>query len=191
MHYLESDLKRLFSGAPYWSLKSKKGVQSLLTQAIPTGEALIGTLKQYPLLRYEPLDFHYLCLQSLAVQEPTPVEDLLSYPDWHGVLWGVFLACLSPCERYRPLLEAALARTPHQSEPFTLALDILNGHSDVANICTQFEELRAQLAACSVPAVSLQQGLTDDEKLQRQERVRDAYRKSGFLGARAALVGAS
>lgn len=186
LNFLFSDVKRLYSYSFYWKIANAQRFPNFLADKISVGVELSQLLKEYPAVRCEPLDFHYVCLQSLAAFDGLLLDDLLKGHGQAGFVWGLFLTYLNPSlqfkeqlqsvldmyPRHRPLVEAALAYG--ENAPSGLGLEVDRS----------LEQLRQQLNSSALPVVTLKKELSLEQGQLRQEKVREAYR---LYGADAAL----
>lgn len=189
MHYCEKGVRRLITGVPVWLFSSERQLSHLLTSTVETGEELKHLLFQYPQVRYEALDFHYVCLQSLAVPGPELIADLLSGESWTEVQWGAFLACLTRDIHYGPYLRAVAGRTTKRSAVVELATRICSGtltNDDNPNLLL-LSKLYRQLAKCPRLPVVLSLSKPAEHQRLLQANVRVAYRKSGADAALAVI----
>lgn len=76
MHYHPDDISRLFLGVPTLQLNRPAPAERFLAAAVATGAELRQVLRDYPQVRYQPLDFHYLCQQSLSALDDALLADL-------------------------------------------------------------------------------------------------------------------
>jgi len=181
MHYCEKDVLKLTTGVPFSVLSSERQLTQFLSEVVQVGDELQHVLNRYPSVRYEPLDFHYVCLQSLSVAGPKLVADLLDGLSWTGVLWGAFIACLTRDIHYGALLRAVSARSAKRAAVLDLATRICSGTltaDDNANLML-LARLYIQLEHCPRLPVLLTPALTEEDQLVLQTEVRAAYRSAG------------
>ncbi|MCW3693239.1 hypothetical protein UE94_034675 [Burkholderia cenocepacia] len=109
MHYHPDDISRLFLGVPTLQLNRPAPAERFLAAAVATGAELRQVLRDYPQVRYQPLDFHYLCQQSLSALDDALLADLTRdmRHGWRGAHWAALLIALSGDARYLPHLDAA------------------------------------------------------------------------------------
>lgn len=125
--YLGMDVWRLMDAVPHFSLaKVGAGLRLLKKLDRDCGE-LQSVLRQYPFVKYEPLDFVYVSIQSLAVLNENLIADLTRRYQWYGIVWAAWLAALSPDEKFVPLLQDAFKRAPHNTWIIDLALSQITG----------------------------------------------------------------
>src|SRR6266545_2031194 len=101
MHYFDADVWYLINGAPVLSLGRQTSALRLLRRAAQAVDTYKSVLSQYPFVQCEPLDFHYICLQSLGALDELLFRDLMTEATWRGVVWGAWLVGLSPDLKYR------------------------------------------------------------------------------------------
>lgn len=190
MHYLRTDIERLHLSVPHLKLATQRSALRFFENVTQTGDELAHVLCCYPEVRYEPLDFYYVCMQSLGALNERVLSDLLSEQGWRGVLWGALLVALSPDARYRSLLESASGVAPYQQWAIDLALANLAGEQYADNLALQqtISKLSTQLEGLARLNVVLQESLPVEEQQLRQQKVREAYRQAGFYAAQAVLV---
>jgi hypothetical protein len=190
MHYLRTDIERLHLSVPHLKLATQRSALRFFEEVTQTGGELAHVLCRYPEVRYEPLDFHYVCMQSLGALNERVLSDLLTEQGWRGVLWGALLVALSPDARYRSLLESASGVAPYQQWAIDIALADLSGEQYAENRALQqtISTLSAQLAGHVRPAVALQEALPVEVLELRQQKVRAAYRQAGLAAAQAVLA---
>jgi len=189
MHYLRTDVERLHLSVPHLTLATPRRALQFFEEVTQTGAELAHVLSHYPEVRYEPLDFHYVCIQSLGALTERLLEDLLEEQSWRGVLWGALLVCLSPDARFRPALEKASGIAPYQQWAVDLALAALTGEQDTQNPALQqvISKLGMQLASLPRPAVALRESPPPEMLQLRQQKVRATYCQAGFQAARDVL----
>jgi hypothetical protein len=186
MYFRYDDLTRLTLSVPFMRLIRPSSAIRSLTRAADDAEELAPVLRQYPQIRYEALEFHYICLQSLGALSRELVEDLTGEFGWRGLVWASMLACLAPSEEYRRSLEAARPRQPRQAWAVDLALAHLGAPCpvEVGGLKVQLGRLRDAFSACTIPKVTLRLMESSSAHEARRAAVSAAY-KSG--GAKAAL----
>ncbi|WP_431257816.1 hypothetical protein ACQ86G_24960 [Roseateles chitinivorans] len=177
MHHRYDDLQRLVGAVPFMALMRPGSALSLLTRAADDAEELASVLGQYPQVRYQALDFHYVCLQSLGALSKALIEDLASEFGWRGLVWASILACLAPSEDFREALEAARLNEPRKAWAVDLALAHLDAEcpSELSGLMAQLIRLRHALSACTVPSVSLRLAESRSVIDARQSLVREKY----------------
>jgi hypothetical protein len=189
MHYLRTDVERLHRSVPHLALATPRRALQFFEEVTQTGTELAHVLCRYPEVRHEPLDFHYVCQQSLGALNERLLSDLLEEHGWRGVLWGALLVCLSPDGRFRPALEKASGIAPYQQWAVDLALAALNGEQDTENLGLQqvIAKLGSQLAGIPLPTVALQEVPPLEVLYLRQREVQAAYRQGGLQAAKSVL----
>lgn len=181
MHYREEDLLRLVGSVPFMRLMHPEGATRVLRRAADDAEELASMLRQYPQVRYEPLDFHYVCLLNLGALSQELIEDLTCHFGWRGLVWASLLAALAPSEAYREALEAACAREPRQAWAVDLALARLGGFrpAEVEELLQLIERLDVALSTCPLPKVTLRPAESPAAIDARRAVVAAAYRRAG------------
>jgi hypothetical protein len=182
MHYHPDDLHRLLSSVPTLRLNRPGPAASFLRAAVDTGVTLAHVLRDYPYVRCQPLDFHYVCQQSLSVLDGALLSDLTSDEEygWRGAQWAALLIALSGDARLLPYLDASRA---YRGVEWTAQLADAACRTDApaagfpcrdAILC-----LRNQLASLPRVAVRLRPALSADALEARAIAVRAAYRHGG------------
>ncbi|MGK8207752.1 hypothetical protein ACRS8P_11680 [Burkholderia cenocepacia] len=193
MHYHPDDLYRLFSGVPTLRLNRPAPAESFLHAVVAAGDELAHVLRDYPHVRYEPLDFHYLCHQSLCALDDALLDDLTQDPDpggWRGAHWAALLVALSGDARHLPHLDKVRR---HRGVEWAAGLadaavhpDASSGRSGCARLIV---DLRHQLASLPRVAVRLRRQPPADVLAATAAAVRAAYRRGDVAAARALARG--
>ncbi|KAF1040728.1 MAG: hypothetical protein GAK33_00345 [Burkholderia lata] len=182
MHYHPDDIYRLYRGVPTLLLNRPAPAEQFLAAAVETGAELGHVLRDYPQVRYQPLDFHYLCQQSLSVMDDALLADLTHDMDhgWRGAQWAALLIALSGDARHLPHLDAVRR---HRGVEWTAGLaDAATGpdaRSSTFRGCRSIVHLRDQLAALPRVSVRLRRGLSPEALVAWTIAVRAAYRSGG------------
>jgi hypothetical protein len=182
MHYHPDDIHRLYRSVPTLLLNRPAPAERFLAAAVETGAELGHVLRDYPQVRYQPLDFHYLCRQSLSVLDDALLADLTRDMEhgWRGAQWAALLIALSGDARHLPHLDEARR---HRGVEWTAALaDAATGpdaRSSTFRACRSIVHLRDQLAALPRVAVRLRPGFSPEALEARAIAVRAAYRSGG------------
>lgn len=184
-HYLRADIARLLGSIPKMTLAKPERALAFLKNVTRDGHELKNALACYPQMRIEPLDFHYVCLQSLGALNAHLISDLTKYYGWHGIVWASLIAALAPSETYAPYLTVALDAAPHNQWIVQVALGVIEGRdiSGMDEHTAIIQTLRAQLSHLSLPATKLRTNPTAKMAIDTQARVRDAYRRGGVSAA--------
>jgi hypothetical protein len=178
------DVWRLMDAVPHFSLaKAGSGLCFLRKLDRDCGE-LQSVLLQYPFVKYEPLDFVYVSIQSLAVLNENLVADLTRRYQWRGIVWAAWLAALSPDEKFVPLLQDAFKRAPHNTWIIDLALSQITGviPAELAEHGELIAKIRNALQPLSRPNFTLR--LAPNEYQVEQTRIdteilRECYHARG------------
>ncbi|VWD34126.1 hypothetical protein [Burkholderia lata] len=182
MHYHPDDIHRLYRSVPTLLLNRPAPAERFLAAAVETGAELGHVLRDYPQVRYQPLDFHYLCQQSLSVLDDSLLADLTCdmIHGWRGAQWAALLIALSGDARHLPHLDAVRG---HRGVEWTAGLADAatspDAHSSTFGGCRSIVLLRDQLAALPRVAVRLRRGLSPEALEARTIAVRAAYRSGG------------
>lgn len=181
MHYDPNDVIRLVHAVPCLKLAKPPGFLRYLSHVVATGLELAPVLSQYPGVRYEPLDFHYVCLQSLGALDDDLLQDLTEHYQWPGILWAALLVALDPRPSYAAILLNARERAPYQAWLVDLALDRVNGIQSVEypEHLVLLTALAVQLRGAGRTETRLRKIPSLPKVLEHSERVRAAYRVGG------------
>ncbi|MDN7848501.1 hypothetical protein [Burkholderia seminalis] len=183
MHCHPGDISRLFLCVPTLHLNRPAPAESFLAAAVDAGYELEHVLRDYPRVRYRPLDFHSLCQQSLSVLDDTLLADLTGDMPlgWRSAHWAALLIALSGDARYLPHLdEARRHRGVEWAAELAEAASCPDARSSAFRCCRSIVQLRNQLAALPRVTVRLRRGLTPDALEARASAVRAAYRNGGL-----------
>jgi hypothetical protein len=180
-YYHSTDIASMMAAVPKMMLSRPQRALVFLKTAVRDGIELESILAQYPNVRYEPLDFHYVCLQNLGAVNENLISDLTCYHGWPGVIWAGFLASLSPSEQYARHLLAARPAAPHNQWILDVALGIIEDrdHRGFHEHTDLLKALRGQLNKLPLPYTELRRVQSEDVLLSIQARVREAYRHGG------------
>jgi hypothetical protein len=181
MHYDSHDLERLIRPVPLMRFLRLQGASRFLSIAVKDAEELTPILRQYPGLRYQPLEFHYVCLQSLGALNHALVRDLTDYYGWHGLVWASFLAALAPSATYRSTLESSRIRQPRQAWAVDVALVQMGAPcpTELKEITGYVNHLRELLSVCPLPEVSLRRAESPATIASLRQVVLAAYKQGG------------
>lgn len=193
-YYYEQDVLYLLRRAQPMRLAKLRSARAQLREAVEAGRECEASLRQYPTLRIEALEFHYVCLFGLGALDAHLIEDLCQQT-WRGVVWASFLASLAPSPAYTAALRETLTWVPHNRWLVELALACIEGvapEPESAELLASIEALRSMLAPIARPAVHLRRqprGELLARITRERERVAAVYRREGADAAQAALVG--
>nr|WP_244108931.1 hypothetical protein [Burkholderia anthina] len=179
MHYRPDDIRRLLLSVPTLCLNRPGPAESFLRGVVDAGAELAHVLRDYPQVRYQPLDFHYVCRQSLSALSDALLIDLTHdlQHGWPGAQWAALLVALSGDARYLLHLDAVrtdrgVAWTAELAE----AAVSPDARSSPFRCCRLIVELRDQLASMPRVGVRLRLQPPVDALLARAAAVRAAYR---------------
>ncbi|WP_322075717.1 hypothetical protein [Burkholderia cepacia] len=179
MHYHPDDIYRLYRSVPTLQLNRPAPAERFLAAAVETGAELGHVLRDYPQVRYQPLDFHYLCQQSLSVLDDTLLADMNA--GWRGAHWAALLIALSGDARHLPHLdEVRRHRGVEWAAELAEAACGPDAESSAFRGCRAIVRLRDQLAALPRVAVRLRPWLSPEALEARAVAVRAAYRSGGI-----------
>ncbi|WP_231600635.1 MULTISPECIES: hypothetical protein [Burkholderia] len=186
MHYHPDDIYRLYRSVPTLLLNRPAPAERFLAAVVETGAELGHVLRDYPQVRYQPLDFHYLCQQSLSVLDDTLLADLTDDMNvgWRGAHWAALLIALSGDARHLPHLdEVRRHRGVEWAAELAEAASGPDAGSSAFRGCRSIVRLRDQLAALPRVAVRLRPWLSPEALEARAIAVRAAYRGGGIEAA--------
>ena len=182
MHYHPDDIYRLYRSVPTLQLNRPAPAERFLAAAVETGAELGHVLRDYPQVRYQPLDFHYLCQQSLSVLDDALLADLTRDLNhgWRGAHWAALLIALSGNARYLPHLdEVRRHRGVEWSAELAEAASGSDASSAAFRCCQSIVRLRNQLAALPRVVVRLRPCPSPEAIEAKAIAVRAAYRSGG------------
>jgi hypothetical protein len=158
-------------------------------------------LSLYPAVQFDELGFWYSTLRGLGALDVRSLRGMLTEFGWRGVVWGGWLALMSPQPEFKEVLlrvqpnqyrndwavRCALAHIT-QTEPEAEFREI----AEIAGLCRErlrsVEIVRMPLRVHgSMPTEAMRLAASEQRK-QKVERVRQAYQSSG-TDAALALIG--
>ncbi|MGU7775017.1 hypothetical protein ACV229_33175 [Burkholderia sp. MR1-5-21] len=184
MHYQPDDVSRLLLHVPSLTLNRARSAERFLTDVVDAGDELGHLLHDYPQVRYEPLEFHYVCQQSLSALTDALLADLTRHDGWRGIHWAALLVALSGDARYLPHLDVP-GDIPALRWVTELAKAALNPEAPLAEspCCRLIVRLRAQLAPLPRVVVRLRVLPAPEDIEAGLAAVRAAYRSGGAEAA--------
>lgn len=186
MHYHPDDIHRLYRSVPTLLLNRPAPAERFLAAAVATGAELGHVLRDYPQVRYQPLDFHYLCQQSLSVLDDALLADLTCDGEhgWRGAHWAALLIALSGDARHLPHLdEVRRHRGVEWAAGLADAAVRPEASSDSARCCRLIVNLRNQLASLPRVAVRLRKPPSPEIVAATAAAVQAAYRRGDVAKA--------
>ncbi|CAB3960750.1 MULTISPECIES: hypothetical protein [Burkholderia] len=186
MHYHPDDIYRLYRSVPTLWLNRPAPAEQFLAAAVETGAELGHVLRDYPQVRYQPLDFHYLCQQSLSVLDDALLADLTRAEDhgWRGAQWAALLIALSGEARHLPHLDEVRR---HRGVEWTAGLADAAVRPEASSAdfrCGRLiVDLRNQLASLPRVAVRLRMSSPPEIFAATAAAVRAAYRRGDVATA--------
>ena len=156
------------------------------------GTELAHMLRQYPSVKYQPLETLYAVCRAAVTLDEKLVFDLTTHYTWRGVVYASFLAALRPLPCYASYLQLARDRVPHNQWIVDLALNEILGTSSELHPTHQktLVDLRGHVEIFPGQVTKLRRTPTQEELLRLRvvtAEVADAYKKGGATKARAAL----
>jgi hypothetical protein len=192
MFYVQSDVLRLVQQIPWSRFMKPESALRFWARLRDDGIELAHILRQFPAVKYQPLDTLYACARAVAALDEKLVADLSRHYSWQGVVQASFLAALRPDAAYAVHLQQARAHVPRNQWIVDLALDEIQDAT-----CDRYPEhqkalraLRELVAGLPQPPAHPRPGPTADESMQLKiaaAEIADAYRVGGASHARAAL----
>ncbi|WP_167241050.1 hypothetical protein [Massilia genomosp. 1] len=178
------DVFALLRCMPSRCLQTMNAVRNYITPLVRDGEELAETLAQYPSLKYEPLDQHYVLLKLLGGMSEALMSDLNS-PDWSRVLEAAFLVALDPDPAYRKHLLVHYEQLPRCRWLIDLALAEIDGRQWEVDPALQLliHRLRAVLARAPLPSTVFRPAFDFQQVQAERELVRVAFRAGGMDAA--------
>lgn len=123
----EEETWRLLSHVPYATLAKQGNAKRHVERLVRDAEELESMLLQYPRVKYEPLDPHYVLLKCVASLDAAFIDDLCNHFNWRGVVFAGWFAALRPDTAYRKSLVAALGKSQQNDWLLELALAEIDG----------------------------------------------------------------
>lgn len=192
MYYFERDVWFLINQGPYIKLASESSGMPLLRRARRLTEDYDKALLGYPAVRCEPLDFLYVCLANLGALNRDLFRDFVFECNWRGIVWGAWLAALSPCTEYCTDLRKARPVAPKNQWIVDVALASFESGAPISEAVACVQHIREALARLPKPKVSLRRA-PDQTELVRLAQERSAmlghYRAGGAASVLAHLPG--
>jgi hypothetical protein len=177
------DVSKLLKGFPYLTLGRASSALHFMKNMASDGDELSNILMQYPHVKYEPLDFYYLCFQSLGALNEELISDLITQYTWRELIFASWLIALSPSEKYEEYLNTIytsartenrwiieLALSEIRAEPCSCYLE----HQGYLQIV---KKLICQIKLPKIIIRSSPSGLANQGVIV--EHLREAYRKGG------------
>ncbi|NHZ34745.1 hypothetical protein [Massilia rubra] len=180
------DVFALMRCMPSRCLQTMNAVRNYVTPLVRDGEELAETLAQYPSLKYEPLDQHYVLLKLLGGMSEALMSDLNSASMCGmGVPYAAFLVALAPDPVYRTHLFVLYDQLPRGQWLIDLALAEIDGRQwDVDPALQQLiHRLRAVLARAPLPSTVFRPAFDFRQVEAERELVRAAFRAGGVDAA--------
>ena len=189
MHYNQVVVVRMITDLQYVRIMKVSAAKQRTAELVRDAVELQSVLAQYPQVRYEPLDYHYVLLKYLAAFDVNVLADLCSGEySWRGIVVAGWLACLKPSDGYMDHLSSMSAiNYPHNFWFIRLAIAEANCEQWAED--TDLQDLVAQLRTCLAPISLPNFSLRAAPSLAQHDAVRAAYRSGGSSAALLALNG--
>jgi hypothetical protein len=185
VYYQSEDTDRLLSAVPFMQLARPSGALRFLQSVVATGDELKHLLGLYPHVRYEALDFHYVCQQSLAALDTHLMEDLINHKGWPGFIWAILLMGLTQDAAGLQYFARRYHDFPHNQWIVDEIHAALSAQADVSP--SPFGELvgrlRDQLKPLPKLAISLRRTASPEVQTRKAAAVRAAYQKGDLKSA--------
>lgn len=175
MYFDRDCVFRMITDLQYMRLMNLNGAKQRLTDLVRDAVELRSVLTQYPEVRYQPLDYHYVLLKYMAAFNVKVLTDLMSGEyTWRGIVVGGWLACLNPSrENLARLSSVTQSQFPHNS--WIIRLAIAEAARDEWCEDGELQNLIAQLRECLAPVALPKFSLTPEADPPKVEEIRAAY----------------
>lgn len=190
MHFNHDDVVRMIADLQYMRVMGVSGAKRHVAKLARDAVELKGVLSQYPRVRYQPLDDHYVLLKYLAAFNVNVLADLCSGEySWRGIVIAGWLASLKPSRDYLDHLSSVSATAyPHNAWLIRLAMAEATHErwAEDADLQDLLVQLRTCLAPIPLPSFSLRPALSaaDIGRLATdRDAAKDAYRAGGASAA--------
>jgi hypothetical protein len=187
MYFDHDDVNRMISDLQYTRIMKPSGAKQHIHDLVSNAVGLQNILAQYPKVRYEPLDYHYVLLKYMAAFNVNVLADLCSGQySWRGIVIAGWLASLKPNTEYIDhLLSVSVTQYPDNYWLIHLALAEANQKCWAEN--TELQSLVTQLRGCLAPISLPNFGLryassaaSVDRMSRDKEAIKVAYRSGGL-----------
>ncbi len=189
MNFDHDDVVRMITDLQYIRVMKVSGAKQRTAELVRDAVELKSVFEQYPMVRYEPLDYHYVLLKYLAAFNTDVLADLCSgMYSWRGIVIAGWLACLKPSVECMDHLSSVSAiNYPDNFWFIRLAIAEAKGQPLAEHAVLQdlLAQLRACLAPISLPDFSLKSAPSPSPV--GHDAVRAAYRSGGASAALLAL----
>ena len=196
MRYLSKDISCFVRTSPYLKLAKPRSAVSFLKCQVEAAEECHLTLRSYPVLQIEPLEFFYMCLRSLGALDLAFFEALVRDHTWRGVVWAAWLALLEPRAEFADALRTARSSCPSYNKWLVdCALSAIEGRAPApahAIILELAARCRRSLDGVARPTVWLRWEPTAAQIAQiatERDRIRCVYAENGMDAALRCLPG--
>lgn len=174
------DLQRLLGHWPWLHLLRVPYTERLLRKMIEDGHELQTVLQQYPAVRYEPLDLHYVCLQGIGALSPELFDDVAAVFGTQGRAWMSFHMMLDPQPWAQELIE--IHRGTSSEGPWLEDIVLARSRgarSPYGVIEGLFDRLADQLKPLPKPATRLRRDFDLPAWQAHATAVKQAYKAGG------------
>jgi hypothetical protein len=195
MHYDFDQVSRMIHALRSLRIARESSATAFVSQLLRDARELRAIWADYPRVRYQPLDDHYVLLKYLSALNADLLDDLCSgHHAWRGIVAASWLASLRPQPRYEAPLRSAWDSTPAQNQWLVaLALAQVQGRTwaGSAPLQSAMHALGRVLDSAVRPDFSFSPAPTaiEIERLEvKRQQVLDAYRAGGRFAARRVLA---
>lgn len=132
---------------PYLAFSKEQVFLNFVNFQIREGLELKHILIQYPTVKYQYLDFYYLCYKALKIFDEDVLNDLVESKNWRFILIASWLSCLSPNPKYIQYLKLGMYYIkPEHSLLLNIAINFCDNHFQSETIhliekINQFKEI--------------------------------------------------
>lgn len=180
MNYQAPDLHRLVSHWLPLHLRRAPYTERLLRKMVDDGQDLRGVLQQYPAVRYEPLDLHYVCLQGMGALSAELFDDVVALYGQQGRAWLGFHLMLAPQPWAKDRIERLRQQAPDGPWVEDIVLARASGARSSYKVIEElFGQLADQLGSLPMPATRLRRERDLQAWQTHALAVRSAYKSSG------------
>jgi hypothetical protein len=151
MYFDHDVVARMITDLQYTRIMKVSGAKQCTSELVRDAVELKSVLAQYPQIRYEPLDYHYVLLKYLAAFDVSVLADLCSGAySWRGIVIAGWLASLSPSNVYIDHLSSVSA-TAYPHNFWFIRLAIAEANQERWTEDTELQDLVVKLRTCLAP----------------------------------------
>ncbi|MCO7222677.1 hypothetical protein [Pleionea sp. CnH1-48] len=177
------DFGELFSSAYYLELMNENRAIGFLEHELAKIQGYSKYIDKYPGIACEPLEFLYCCSKSVCNINELLLQDLLSF-NWRGVIWGAWIALITPYNRDYFLAHLEKLDDVHEKQEWlvNLALEHIKGRDSEHPVYCYAEEIRAALSQMEKVTIPLRKYPSLREEVEytdKQNECRAIYHAEG------------